>query len=366
MKRRIVVSIASVALCLSGLVIAQAGAATKTVSAVGGSVIFASAVRNAKTCAWSSNPMIAGFDKTVKCNTGTIARSARFKANTSTTTTLYEVTLLVRGKTTKIDHWKVIQAGKTITTTTTTTTTTSTTTTTIESANTCTPGPDADLSGCNFTNADLRGYDLDAANLSGANLTGANLSGVNLSEADLVNADLTGSNLVADFEGANLTGANLTNSDLEGAFLFEANLTNANFSGANLTGADTIGAILTGADFSSSILTNVTSDNDVGTPASLPSNFEVVSGYLVGPSANLSISNLTGADLSGADLMNTNLSSAGLDDANLTGANLTGANLSGAYLFGATLTGVISGDIVGTPGELPIGWQLINGTLVGP
>jgi len=337
MKRRIVVSIASVALCLSGLVIAQAGAATKTVSAVGGSVIFASAVRNAKTCAWSSNPMIAGFDKTVKCNTGTIARSARFKANTSTTTTLYEVTLLVRGKTTKIDHWKVIQAGKTITTTTTTTTTTSTTTTTIESANTCTPGPDADLSGCNFTNADLRGYDLDAANLS----------------------------------GANLTGANLTNSDLEGAFLFEANLTNANFSGANLTGADTIGAILTGADFSSSILTNVTSDNDVGTPASLPSNFEVVSGYLVGPSANLSISNLTGADLSGADLMNTNLSSAGLDDANLTGANLTGANLtganlSGAYLFGATLTGVISGDIVGTPGELPIGWQLINGTLVGP
>jgi uncharacterized protein YjbI with pentapeptide repeats len=53
-------------------------------------------------------------------------------------------------------------------------------------------------------------------------------------------------------------------------------------------------------------------------------------------------------------------------DGELTVSNLTGANLSGAYLFDATLTGVISGDITGTPGELPIGWQLINGALVEP
>lgn len=75
-------------------------------------------VRSAKTCAWSSSPTIAGFAKTVKCNTGTVARSARFTANTSITAKSYAVTLTVRGKTTTVDHWKVTQAGETPTTTT--------------------------------------------------------------------------------------------------------------------------------------------------------------------------------------------------------------------------------------------------------
>ena len=111
MKRRIAVSIASVALCLSGFVVTQAGAATRTVSASGGSVTLSASVRNAKTCGWSSSPTIAGFAKTVKCKTGTVARSARFTANTSTTAKSYAVTLTVRGKTTTVNHWKVTQAG---------------------------------------------------------------------------------------------------------------------------------------------------------------------------------------------------------------------------------------------------------------
>src|ERR1019366_3250754 len=123
MKRRIIVSIASAALCLGGLVVAQAGAATKTVSASGGSVTLSATVRNAKTCGWSSSPKIAGFATTVKCKTGTVARSARFTANTSTTAKSYTLILTVRGKTTTVDHWKVTQAGETPPTTTTTTTT---------------------------------------------------------------------------------------------------------------------------------------------------------------------------------------------------------------------------------------------------
>jgi hypothetical protein len=63
---------------------------------------------------------------TVKCKTGTVARSVRFAENPSTTAKSYEVTLTVRGKTTTIDRWKVDQAGGvSITPTTTTTTTTS-------------------------------------------------------------------------------------------------------------------------------------------------------------------------------------------------------------------------------------------------
>src|ERR1019366_6894400 len=127
MKRKIAVSIASVALCLGGLVVAQAGATTRTVSASGGSLTFTATVRNATTCAWSSSPTIAGFAKTVKCKTGTVARSARFTANTSTTAKSYAITLTVRGSSTTVHHWKVIQAGKTPPTTTTTVPPTTTT-----------------------------------------------------------------------------------------------------------------------------------------------------------------------------------------------------------------------------------------------
>jgi len=126
MKRRIAVTIASIALCLGGLVVAQAGAATKTVSASGGLIRFAATVRNAKTCSWSSRPRIAGFAKTVKCNTGNVARSAKFSTNTSTAARSYVVALTVRGKTTTADHWKVTQAGEITTTTTPALTTTTT------------------------------------------------------------------------------------------------------------------------------------------------------------------------------------------------------------------------------------------------
>jgi uncharacterized protein YjbI with pentapeptide repeats len=80
---------------------------------------------------------------------------------------------------------------------------------------------------------------------------------------------------------------------------------------------------------------------------------------------------LTGADLSGANLPDSEL-----DGTDLSGANLTGANLENTYLFdcdldganvtNATLTRVGSGGIQGTPLALPVGWQLIEGCLVGP
>jgi hypothetical protein len=114
MKRRILVSFASVALCLGAVAVVQAGAATKTLRASGGSLTFRVAVRNAKLCSWSSSPTIAGFSKTVQCKSGAVARSADFKVNTSTTAKSYVVTLTVRGQSTMVDRWKVIQAGQTL------------------------------------------------------------------------------------------------------------------------------------------------------------------------------------------------------------------------------------------------------------
>jgi uncharacterized protein YjbI with pentapeptide repeats len=186
-----------------------------------------------------------------------------------------------------------------------------------------------------------------------ANLQSCNLAGVSIpAPANLSNANLTEANL----NGVNLTGGNLTN----------ANLTNANLNGVGLTGATLTGAILTG----------VQSGGVIGTPAALPTNWQVVDGYLVGPGANLTNAVLNGANLTGANLTNTVLNSANLTGANLTTANLTGANLTngnlngvgltGATLTNAVLTGVQSGGVTGTPAALPTNWQVVAGYLVGP
>ena len=143
----------------------------------------------------------------------------------------------------------------------------------------------------------------------------------------------------------------------------------ANFSNADLTGVDLSGADLSGAD-----LTGVKSGNITGTPT-LSSGYQMISGYIVGPSVDLTDARFFDADLSGAvlnganlyraALFNTDLSGADLSGANLTSANLTEGDLTGADLTGADLTNtnllrVISGNITGTP-TLPSAYQMING-----
>ena len=118
-----------------------------------------------------------------------------------------------------------------------------------------------------------------------------------------------------------------------------AHLDQANLSGANLQNTD-----MTGADLREANLSGVKSGFISGTPVALPSDWQVISGYLVGPEANLS-----SASLSFADLSSTNLSSVNLSSANLSYADLSGANLSGTDLNDANLSDVVSGGISGAP-----------------
>jgi len=297
----------------------------------------------------------------------------------------------------------------------------------------------ANLSGADFTNATLDSVSLTGANLSGTKFGGASLSrvssgaisttptglpsswklvsgylvgptavldGANLSGADLSGLDLNG----ASFNSANLTGADLAGAELN-ATMYSANLSGADLSGANLFrvtlgGARLTGATITGADFTQGDLSEVRSGALVGAPAVLPSNWRLASGYLVGPTANLSADDLTGVDftsadleqadlrgsdlsnatlhgaslsgasftgavLTGADLTGATLTSAWFDHADLTGADLTGAglwmvNLEQTNLSGATLTGVASGAVFGVPTALPDNWSLSGGYLIGP
>lgn len=180
--------------------------------------------------------------------------------------------------------------------------------------------------------------------------------------------------------------ANLNNADLTGA-----NLSDGDLKGADLTGANLSGAILSGAN-----LAGVSSGSIAGVPASLPTGWSLIGGYLIGPGANLrnallqgadltsanlsgasvSGANFSGADLSGANIEGVDLSGIDLSYANFTGENLIGFNLSNSNLAGsnlsevslasANLDGVSSGMITGIPTALPANWLLVNGYLIGP
>ncbi|WP_017316802.1 pentapeptide repeat-containing protein [Mastigocladopsis repens] len=115
------------------------------------------------------------------------------------------------------------------------------------------PKQNPDLSGKDFSRANLQGRDLSSRNLSYANLSGANLSdtfmhkanlrGANLSEANLFRANL----LLADLREANLQCVNLIGADLSGADLRGADLTGARIRSGDKLLVKLIGANLTGA-----------------------------------------------------------------------------------------------------------------------
>ncbi|NDC48121.1 MAG: hypothetical protein EBZ61_03390 [Micrococcales bacterium] len=76
--------------------------------------------------------------------------------------------------------------------------------------------------------------------------------------------------------------------------------------------------------------------------------------------------NLTGANLDSANLYYADLIDANLTSANLTNALLTSATLTNTDFSGATLTGIVSGNVSGTPKNLPAGWKVTAGHIVGP
>jgi uncharacterized protein YjbI with pentapeptide repeats len=172
----------------------------------------------------------------------------------------------------------------------------------------------------NLSGADLAGYDLENAALYFSNLTGVNVRGADLAGADFEADTLTG----ADLSGADLANATLiyaisgdvTDSAttvlphhwtlLDGSLMGPyADLDHTDLSGLNLAGIDLDSAFLSDADLSGAELAHtdlmmVSSGGLTGTPASLPADWFMSDGYLMGP----------GTDLLGAPLSNLNLAGA--------------------------------------------------------
>jgi hypothetical protein len=64
----------------------------------------------------------------------------------------------------------------------------------------------------------------------------------------------------------------------------------------------------------------------------LPTSYNIISEYIIGPQVNLTGADLSGADLTGADLTGADLTGADLTEADLIGAILTNATLTNATL----------------------------------
>jgi uncharacterized protein YjbI with pentapeptide repeats len=265
----------------------------------------------------------------------------------------------------------------------------------------------SDLGGADAQDADLTGANLESAT-AGANFTGASLSNADLTDTSLNGADLGDSDLgtatmddtssggvsgtpaslpaswslaagfllgpFAGLDNADLAGANLGSPDLQDAYLQQADLSgavlgSADLQDADLDQADLAGTVLAGVNLAGAVTTGLT-----GTPASLPPNWMVVDGYLVGPAANDASADLAGANLAGADLDGTSLVGANLTGADLSGSTLAETSFSGSTLTDADLNGAVastagfnnvtSGGITGTPASLPAPDSLYHGYLV--
>ena len=264
------------------------------------------------------------------------------------------------------------------------------------------------LAGLRCEYCDLTGVDLSGADLTGAQLFVAKLSGSNLKDADLTNANLDSAKLVnANLEGTVFTSATMngiTSGEITGSpialpsgwrlsagYLIGsgADLSNANLNQADLSELSLTGVTLTGAQLSSANLTKLKMSGIVGTPSSVPASWKVSKGILIGPDAKLSDLDLSGISITNVSLRNADLtgvysrsivgSTVELPPgwllfrgqlvgpgANLTDATLTGANLGNVSLSGSTLNGVTSGLVTGVPLGLPDKWRLVAGYLVGP
>ncbi|MGN6692785.1 MAG: Ig-like domain repeat protein [Aquihabitans sp.] len=142
-------------------------------------------------------------------------------------------------------------------------------------------------------------------------------------------------------------GVDWSGCDLSTADLHALDLTGANLTGARLTGADLAGADLDGVQLSGASISGVRSGSISGTPASLPSNSDLVNGYLVGGGASLRDAMLPGADLADKLIGGSDWTRADVHGANLRGAfmgyivlqdaNLADADLHGAYVLLANL-----------------------------
>ena len=214
-----------------------------------------------------------------------------------------------------------------------------------------------DLSGSDFTGAELNESVFTHATLIDTDFTKAHGQDTNFAWAEVSGSDFTESRFTSstfdntDLHGTNFSDATINYSSFYGATLTEANLTDASarhvvfteaiLFGTDLTDADLSNAILTSAILRDATLIRAHLDNATLNYGDLReaafNNASVRNANLI--QTNLSDSDFSGADLSGADLDRATLVGAVLSEAILVNANLEWSNMQSVDLSGTDLTG---------------------------
>lgn len=172
----------------------------------------------------------------------------------------------------------------------------------------CTPGPNKNLTNCDFS-----AQALNDANFAKSNLTNASFAAASARGANFGMANLTG----VDFSNALLTRASFNGATLANSTLANVELTQATFLGASSGGV--IGRPL---------------PTDCGDlPYNCPRFDDVYNGYIIATGVKLQ-----GADLADIDLSSwSNLQGVDFTDADLTGANLRGSGVQSSQFVRAKL-----------------------------
>lgn len=198
-----------------------------------------------------------------------------------------------------------------------------------------------DLTGVQFDDLKMNGW-----NFAGQNLTNVSFSGTSLSNADFTDSIITGASLyfatdrgftkeqfysTLSYKNKDLTGVDLGDNDLAGWNLSGQNLTGVSFYASDLTDTNLTDSIITGASFwrASATLTE----------HQFYSTLSYKNKSLVG--LNMKNNTLDGWDFSGQNLASTTFERANLVTANFSGANLTNVNFAYADLSGANFAGAI-------------------------
>ena len=207
-------------------------------------------------------------------------------------------------------------------------------------------GPGMRLDSLTLGNANFNGVNFSNADISGTNLSSASLSGIAIRTGDLYYSNTTV--LPSGYRISKPTSTLLSNP----AFITGPNV---DLSGVDATDINFEQSNVTGMNFTNARFFNVKSGGLIVTSGqsqpTLPSNYSLISGYLVGPFVNL-----TQANLSNSTVTNTNL----------TGANFTNALITGVTSGGITTTATINNITYTQNPVLPSGYGLTRGYIIGP
>ena len=251
----------------------------------------------------------------------------------------------------------------------------------------------------------VRGYgSLTMKSFARRDLTGINFAGLDLRGTDFASSELSG----AVFSGTNLESADFSNAKMTRVSFDYATFKNANFKSARwedissgcTTSLDAAGARVFPYGWKLDSTVSVVTAKKIAQGRTLSVNVAVRHGVLLGDTANLAGVNIIGLNLAGVDLSRATLSGVqsasigeyfvesgfrvqtrvnlprGWDmvkgvlvgpEANLENANLTDLDLRYVgSLAGASLRGAFALSGLKFEGSLPAGWAVVMGRLVGP